>query len=181
MDPKHIDKIELVYLKKEDHNSICTLMENEYRHLDDSSWSKEEYEALIDKFPNGQVAIKIDGEFAGFALCIIVDYTKFDDSHTYKQITGNYTFDTHDDNGNMLYGVDVFINKKFRGLRLGRRLYDFRKELCEELNLKGIIFGGRIPNYSKYADKITPKEYIQKVKERFMTLYLTFSYQMTFM
>ncbi|XPV68394.1 MAG: carbon-nitrogen hydrolase family protein [Halarcobacter sp.] len=166
MDPKHIDKIELVYLKKEDHNSICTLMENEYRHLDDSSWSKEEYEALIDKFPNGQVAIKIDGEFAGFALCIIVDYTKFDDSHTYKQITGNYTFDTHDDNGNMLYGVDVFINKKFRGLRLGRRLYDFRKELCEELNLKGIIFGGRIPNYSKYADKITPKEYIQKVKER---------------
>ncbi|RXJ91752.1 carbon-nitrogen hydrolase [Arcobacter sp. CECT 8983] len=166
MDPKHIDKIELVYLKKEDHSCICSLMEDEYRHLDDSSWSKEEFEALIEKFPNGQVAIKIDGEFAGFALSIIVDYTKFDDTHSYKEITGNYTFDTHDDNGNMLYGVDVFINKKFRGLRLGRRLYDFRKELCEELNLKGIIFGGRIPNYGKYADKITPKEYIQKVKER---------------
>ncbi len=166
MDPKHIDKIELVYLKKEDHNSICSLMEDEYRHLDESSWSKEEFEALIEKFPNGQVAIKIDGEFAGFALSIIVDYTKFDDTHSYKEITGNYTFDTHNDNGNMLYGVDVFINKKYRGLRLGRRLYDFRKELCEELNLKGIIFGGRIPNYSKYADKITPKEYIQKVKER---------------
>ncbi|ADG91841.1 Nitrilase/cyanide hydratase and apolipoprotein N-acyltransferase [Arcobacter nitrofigilis DSM 7299] len=166
MDPKHIDKIELVYLKKEDHNSICSLMEDEYRHLDESSWSKEEFEALIEKFPNGQVAIKIDGEFAGFALSIIVDYTKFDDTHSYKEITGNYTFDTHNDNGNMLYGVDIFINKKYRGLRLGRRLYDFRKELCEELNLKGIIFGGRIPNYSKYADEITPKEYIQKVKER---------------
>ncbi|RXJ81452.1 carbon-nitrogen hydrolase family protein [Arcobacter sp. F2176] len=166
MDPKHIDKIELVYLKKEDHNSICSLMEDEYRHLDESSWSKEEFESLIEKFPNGQVAIKIDGEFAGFALSIIVDYTKFDDTHSYKEITGNYTFDTHNDNGNMLYGVDVFINKKYRGLRLGRRLYDFRKELCEELNLKGIIFGGRIPNYAKYADEITPKEYIQKVKER---------------
>ena len=148
MDPKHIDKIELVYLKKEDHSSICSLMEDEYRHLDESSWSKEEFEALIEKFPNGQVAIKIDGEFAGFALSIIVDYTKFDDTHSYKDITGNYTFDTHNDNGNMLYGVDIFINKNFRGLRLGRRLYDFRKELCEELNLKGIIFGGRIPNLS---------------------------------
>jgi predicted amidohydrolase len=166
MDATHIDKIELVYLKKENHSSICKLMEDEYRHLDESTWSKEEFEALIEKFPNGQVAIKIDGEFAGFALSIIVDYTKFDDSHSYKEITGNYTFSTHDDNGNMLYGVDIFINKKFRGLRLGRRLYDFRKELCEELNLKGIIFGGRIPNYSKYADKITPKDYIQKVKER---------------
>ncbi|MEZ4566667.1 MAG: hypothetical protein R2860_06770 [Desulfobacterales bacterium] len=29
------------------------------------------------------------------------------------------------------------------GLRLGRRLYDARKELCETLNLKSIIFGGR--------------------------------------
>jgi len=166
MDTTHIDKIELVYLKKEDHTSICKLMEDEYRHLDESTWSKKEFETLIKKFPNGQVAIKIDGEFAGFALSIIVDYTKFDDMHSYKEITGDYTFDTHDDEGNMLYGVDVFINKKFRGLRLGRRLYDFRKELCEELNLQGIIFGGRIPNYSKYADEITPKEYIQKVKER---------------
>ncbi len=162
----HIDKIELVYLTKENHDSICKLMEDEYRHLDDSSWSKEEYDALIEKFPNGQVAIKIDDEFAGFALSIIVDYTKFDDAHSYKEITGDYTFETHDDNGNMLYGVDIFINKKFRGLRLGRRLYDFRKELCEELNLQGIIFGGRIPNYAKYANTITPKEYIQKVKER---------------
>ncbi|RXK06490.1 bifunctional GNAT family N-acetyltransferase/carbon-nitrogen hydrolase family protein [Halarcobacter bivalviorum] len=166
MDNAHIEKIELVYLKKEDHESICKLMEDEYRYLDDSSWSKEEYESLIEKFPKGQVAIKIDDKFAGFALCIIVDYTKFSDSHSYKQITGNYTFNTHDDNGNMLYGIDIFINKKYRGLRLGRRLYDFRKELCEELNLEGIIFGGRIPNYSKYANKISPKEYILKVKQR---------------
>ena len=48
--------------------------------------------------------------------------------------------------GNKLYGIDIFIRPKFRGLRLGRRLYDYRKELCEKLNLKGIVFGGRIPN-----------------------------------
>jgi hypothetical protein len=43
-------------------------------------------------------------------------------------------------------------------------MYDARKDLCEKLNLKGIIFGGRIPNYKNYSDKYTPKEYIQKVK-----------------
>jgi predicted amidohydrolase len=58
----------------------------------------------------------------------------------------------------------VFIIPQFRGLRLGRRLYDERKQLCEQLNLKGIIFGGRIPNFSKFADTISPKEYIDKVK-----------------
>lgn len=163
---EQIDKIELVYLKKEDHQDIVKLMEDEYRYLDDSVWTQEEFYSLIEKFPEGQVAIKINDNLAGFALSIIVDYNKFDDTHSYKEITGNYTFSTHDNNGNMLYGVDVFINKKFRGLRLGRRLYEFRKELCEEKNLKGIIFGGRIPNYSKYANEITPKEYIQKVKSR---------------
>lgn len=163
---EQIDKIELVYLKKEDHQDIVKLMEDEYRYLDDSVWTQKEFYSLIEKFPEGQVAIKINDNLAGFALSIIVDYNKFDDTHSYKEITGNYTFSTHDNSGNMLYGVDIFINKKFRGLRLGRRLYEFRKELCEEKNLKGIIFGGRIPNYSKYASEITPKEYIQKVKSR---------------
>ena len=60
----------------------------------------------------------------------------------------------------------MFIKPEFRGLRLGRRLYDYRKELCEKLNLKGIIFGGRIPNYHKYADTLSPKQYIEKVKNK---------------
>jgi hypothetical protein len=48
---------------------------------------------------------------------------------------------------------------------LGRRLYDVRKELCEQLNLKSIILG-RIPNYGKFKDEITPKIYIEKVKKK---------------
>jgi predicted amidohydrolase len=43
-------------------------------------------------------------------------------------------------------------------------LYDTRKELCEQLNLKAIIFAGRIPNYTQHAATITPKEYIDKVR-----------------
>ncbi|WP_417858895.1 carbon-nitrogen hydrolase family protein, partial [Xanthomarina gelatinilytica] len=52
------------------------------------------------------------------------------------------------------------------GLRLGRRLYDYRKELCEKLNLRGIAFGGRIPNFHKYSKEMTPKEYIDKVRRK---------------
>jgi predicted amidohydrolase len=66
----------------------------------------------------------------------------------------------------VLYGIDVFIKPDYRGLRLGRRLYDYRKELCEKQNLRGIAFGGRIPNYHKYSDSLTPKQYIDKVKSK---------------
>ena len=100
------------------------------------------------------------------ALAIIVDYKKFGDNHTYSKITGNETFNTHDEDGNVLYGIDVFVHPDFRGMRLGRRLYDGRKELCENLNLKSIVAGGRIPNYAEYADEMTPRQYIDAVKVR---------------
>ena len=63
-------------------------------------------------------------------------------------------------------GIEVFIHPDYRGLRLARRMYEYRKELCEKLNLKAIMFGGRIPNYHKYADTMRPKEYLDKVRSR---------------
>ena len=137
-----------------------------YSSMPDAYWKEKHIQSLIDKFPKGQVVIKVNGELAGCALSIIVDYVKFDEHHTYKDITGNYTFDTHNDDGDVLYGIDVFIRKEFRGLRLGRRLYDYRKEFCEQLNLRGIVFGGRIPNYHKHSNEFTPKQYIEKVKKK---------------
>ena len=68
--------------------------------------------------------------------------------------------------GDVLYGIEVFIHPDYRGLRLGRRLYDARKSLCERLNLKAIVFGGRIPFYHQYAKELSPKEYIYKVKHK---------------
>jgi predicted amidohydrolase len=76
------------------------------------------------------------------------------------------TFNTHNPKGNILYGIEVFIHPQYRGLRLARRMYEYRKEICETLNLKAIMFGGRIPNYHKYADQLRPKEYIDKVKQK---------------
>lgn len=161
-----IDNVEIVYLKIEDYDEIKNAMIESYTNMENAYWGYDRIKTLIEKFSEGQVAIKINGELAGAALSIIVDYSKFGVKHTYKQITGDYTFKTHSDTGNMLYGIDVFIRPKYRGLRLGRRLYDYRKELCERNNLKGIVFGGRIPNFHKYADKMTPKEYIEKVRKK---------------
>jgi predicted amidohydrolase/GNAT superfamily N-acetyltransferase len=161
-----IESIDLEFLKIEDYEELKEAMIASYYTMPESYWKEHHVATLIDKFPEGQIVIKINGRIAGCALSIIVDYSKFEYKHTYREITGNYTFKTHTEKGDVLYGIDVFIIPDFRGNRLGRRLYEYRKELCEKLNLKSIVFGGRIPNFHKYAEEMSPKEYIEKVKNR---------------
>ena len=167
MKPQDIENIELQYLTLDDYQELKGAMQQAYKSMPNLFWRENQIKTLIEKFPEGQVVIKINNQIAGCALSIIVDYDEFDDIHTYEDITGNYTFNTHDaDKGDALYGIDVFIKPEFRGLRLGRRLYDYRKELCEKLNLRGIAFGGRIPNYHRYSKDISPKDYIDKVRRK---------------
>lgn len=161
-----IDKIKLEFLKTKDYLELGQAMRASYNNMQEEVWQKKHIQTLCDKFPEGQVVIKIDEEIAGCALSIIVDYDEFNNNHSYYKITGGYSFNTHNPEGDVLYGIEIFVKPKFRGLRLGRRLYDYRKELCEKLNLKGIAFGGRIPNFYKYEDRLSPKQYIEKVKQK---------------
>lgn len=157
-------KIELRNLSVRDYKELRISMIESYHDMPHEYWSEREIKNLVNKFPEGQFCIEIDGKIAGCALSIIVDYGKYEDNHTYTTIIGGENFSTHTKDGDVLYGIDVFIHPEYRGMRLGRRLYEARKELCEQLNLKSIIFGGRIPNYGDYAEELTPKKYIEKVK-----------------
>ncbi len=148
----------------EDYKDLHEAMLLSYENVDDDPWARRQVAELLRKFPEGQMAVEVNGKVVGCALSLLVDYSKFGDNHTYMEITGDETFSTHDKNGDVLYGIDVFVHPDYRGLRLARRLYDVRKELCERYNLRGMVAGGRIPGYAKYADKLTPREYIHKVR-----------------
>lgn len=163
---QNINEVEVRNLKKDDYEDLKATMLDAYTDIEANYWKENQITKLIQVFPEGQFVALVDGKVVGSALSIIVDYQKFGDKHTFKQITGNETFSTHDSKGNILYGIEVFIHPDYQGLRLGRRLYDARKELCENLNLESIIFGGRIPNYHKYSNQMTPREYIHQVKHK---------------
>ncbi len=162
--PLKINKVQIRNLQMEDYEELSQSFTRVYTDGSDVFWTRKQIAKLLRIFPEGQIVVVVDDKIVGCALSIIVDYDLVKNDHTYDKVTGHETFDTHNPNGNILYGIEVFIHPDYRGLRLGRRMYDYRKEICESLNLKAIMFGGRIPNYHKYADKMRPKEYIQKVK-----------------
>lgn len=166
MDEIKINKVQIRNLQIEDYDQLAQSFTRVYSDGSDVFWTHKQIEKLIRIFPEGQIVTVVDEKIVGCALSIIVNYDDVKNDHTYAQVTGKETFNTHNPKGNILYGIEVFIHPQYRGLRLARRMYEYRKEICETLNLKAIMFGGRIPNYHKYADQLRPKEYIDKVKQK---------------
>lgn len=158
--------IQLRQLELADYEDLMGSMKKAYSSMGGGVWHKSTIANLLQKFPEGQICILVNDNVVACALSLIVDYKKFGDKHTYEQITGNYTFNTHFPKGDVLYGIDIFVDPEYQGLRLGRRLYDARKQLCENLNLRAIVAGGRIPGYNDYHETLTPVEYISKVKQK---------------
>ncbi len=159
-------QIDIRPLKIEDYDELKSTMQKSYPAMSENMWTKTNIKKLINIFSDGQICITVDDKIAAVSLSLIVQYELYGDDHTYKEITGNDTFNTHSDTGNVLYGIEVFVDPAFRELRLARRLYDARKELCEKLNLKSIVVGGRIPNYHLHSDELSPRQYIQQVRKK---------------
>lgn len=158
-------KLILRGLKRADYPDIKRIMDRVYKGMG-GAWKPDEFETLIVRFPDGQICIEDQGSVVAAALTILVNAEELENQrHSYEDVVNGGKMTGHDPDGNALYGVDIFVDPDYRGLRLGRRLYDARKELCETLNLKSILFGGRIPGYGQHSDAMTPVAYIQKVKD----------------
>ncbi|MED5525962.1 MULTISPECIES: bifunctional GNAT family N-acetyltransferase/carbon-nitrogen hydrolase family protein [Pseudomonadota] len=152
-------------LTKDDFPQLKQLMDTVYKDIG-GSWPKHTIDTLIGQFPEGQICIEDQGQLVAVALTVQVDYKRFSNPHTYDDLITNRMTIAHDDNGDALYGLDVFIDPEYRGYRLGRRLYEARKELCRSLNLRAILAGGRIVNYCHHADELTPSQYIEEVDRK---------------
>jgi ribosomal protein S18 acetylase RimI-like enzyme len=154
-------KINLREIEQRDFEEIIAMQQLCFPQME--PWSKEQLQSHIDIFPEGQLCVEYDGKIIGSCSSLIINFDEYDDQHTYDEITDKGYITNHDHEGYNLYGIEVMVHPEYRRMKIGRRLYEARKKLAQELNLKSIIIGGRIPNYHKYADKYTPKEYVEQV------------------
>ncbi|MFT4585308.1 MAG: putative amidohydrolase/ribosomal protein S18 acetylase RimI-like enzyme [Gammaproteobacteria bacterium] len=147
-----------------DHDALERL-ENDVLSDLGGAWPMQTIDGLLKTFPEGQFCIEDNGRIVAAALTVRVNYNRFSIPHRYSDLVSNDLSIHFDPAGDALYGIDVMVDPEYRGYRFGRRLYDARKELCMDLNLRGILAGGRISGYSKHAEEMTPSEYIERVRK----------------
>lgn len=118
-------------------------------------------------YPDGQFVVEYEGEVIGYAASFRIDEKTAMAPHTWAEITGGGYGSRHDPLGEWLYGMEVCVDPDRRRLRIGQRLYDARTGLCEAQNLKGIVFGGRMPGLARKKKSFErPEDYLDAVTAR---------------
>ncbi len=128
--------------------------------------TRAQIKSQLRKFPEGQLVVEYNGRVVASSSSLIVDFNEYSEWHNWKAISNNGFITNHDPDGDTLYGIEIMVHPDFRGLKLSRRLYDARKELCQEQNLARIIIAGRLPGYGKYADEMSAREYAEEVMSK---------------
>lgn len=118
-------------------------------------------------YPEGQFVVEAGEQIVGYAATFRIDEVTALGAHTWDEITGSGHGSRHDPSGDWLYGMEVCVDPAWRGRRVGQRLYDIRKRLAEQLELKGIVFGGRLPGLSRKLRQFgSAAAYLEAVRAR---------------
>jgi len=150
----------------EDIPAIRALMARAYPqpHGPEAVWSEATLLAHLRVFPEGQfVTVTPAGSITGSASSLRIDSGLALAPHTWSDITGGGQLSTHDPRGDALYGVNIVVEPACHGMGYARLLYEARIRLARQLGCQCMVAGARIPGYHRWADRMTPKDYVEAV------------------
>lgn len=157
----YASSVQLRKLRLEDFDAIVALQLECFPSM--KPWDKDQFDSLVTTFDEGQLALVVEDEIVASSSSLIVDSADYETWHNWMEIADGGYIRNHDPEGDTLYGIEMMVSPKCRGMKFSRRLYDARKELCRQYNLARIAIGGRIPGYSKHQEQMSAREYVDRV------------------
>lgn len=160
-------KVQIRQLKIEDFDALVEMQLLCFPGM--KPWGRDQIESQINIFPEGQMVVEIEGRLAASSSSLILEFDPNMAWHDWKKVADSGYIRNHSYRGDTLYGIEIMVHPDFRGMKLSRRLYQARKEICVERNLARIMIAGRIPGYHLVANEMTAREYVENVMDK--TLY----------
>ncbi len=153
--------------KLSDVADICSLSSRVYAGTGMHGYTAGAVTGQINNYPGGQFVVLVDEKVVGYCATFRISEEIGLKAHSWAEITANGYASRHDPDGDWLYGMEVCVDPEYRGYRIGQRLYNERKKLCQSLGLKGIVFAGRLPTLAKRIKKYgTVEAYVEAIKAK---------------
>ncbi|MFN4283268.1 MAG: GNAT family N-acetyltransferase [Alphaproteobacteria bacterium] len=158
-------KLSVRQARVSDIDTIIAMMKRAYPDM--PVYTPGNIQGQISNFPEGQFVAEYGDRIVGYAATFRIDEASGLSAHSWTEITGGGHASRHDPRGEWLYGMEVCVDPDWQGRRVGQRLYEARKRLAENLELKGILFGGRLPGLSRRIRQFgTAEAYLEAVQAR---------------
>lgn len=132
----------------------------------DDLYCKEDLKVLAHDFPQGGFVGFDDATPVAMGLGIRVFFDESNPLHTVHDVMPGNGDSGHRPEGDWYYGTSIAVRSEYRRRGIGAELYELRKTVCKEMNLRGIVAGGVMPGYVNHKDDMTADEYIIKVREQ---------------
>lgn len=123
---------------------------------------REHYLNHIRIFQDGQFVALYNDRVIGMTTSIRYHLTT-NSFHTFNDVLDGGLLNTHEPNGEWLYGMDIGTHPDFRGKGIATYLYDARQSTVHKLSLKGQFTYGMLSGYGAVQNKMSAEEYYQKV------------------
>jgi GNAT superfamily N-acetyltransferase len=155
------DTLRVRNTRREDYAAIRAVQRESAPHV--PPWSLRQLESQVHAFPEGQLVALADSHLCGAAATLVVDWAQHAAGHTWRSITGDGLFGTHQAHGNALYCAALVADVSRRGYGIARALVQAQRRLCRRLNLPRILTTSRMPGYAERAASLSPEEYAMRV------------------
>jgi GNAT superfamily N-acetyltransferase len=123
---------------------------------------KEHYLNHIRIFQDGQFVALHKDRVIGMTTSIRYHLTT-NSFHTFNDVLDGGFLNTHEPDGEWLYGMDIGTHPDFRGKGIATFLYDARQATVHKLRLKGQFTYGMLSGFGAQQKKMSAEEYYQKV------------------
>jgi ribosomal protein S18 acetylase RimI-like enzyme len=128
----------------------------------EKSASREVFESRIKTFPEGVLVAENNGKIVGVVVIERVNYDLKNNAFTWYQITDNgFIKNSHNPNGDTIYGVDLSVAPAFQNSGIGTRLLENIGKMAIRYNVKRGMLGGRIPDYYKHSNEVSIEDYVK--------------------
>lgn len=136
---------------------------------DDDRYVPEDLELMADLFAEGSIVALLTGRrevVVGFGTGIFTNLDWRNLPETESEVLGELCVMNHDPDGHFYYGSEFCVHPDFRCKKIGRNIYDRRKEVVIKNKKSGFYAASVLQGYADYKIKIDIHEYLKQVESR---------------
>ena len=126
-------------------------------------YTTEDLEEMAEIFQEGTIVALAGNKVVGMGTGIFVDLDFDNLPETENQLLEVDGESAHNPNGAYYYGSDFCVHPEYRGQRIGRGIYDRRKEVVTNNNKVGFAAAAVLPGYAEFKHKLDIDSYLAKV------------------